>query len=149
MMLGMNTPKLVILFGSQARGTSGRSSDTDIAVLADHPLLPEEKSELGEHLAKKLNVSEEKLDVVDLWDAPPLLAHHVGETGRLLEGTQFDFNRFRIRAWKHYLDTAKFRRAREQSLRNCLKSYRNPKFCKIRGKNGADEEGVASYSDRG
>ena len=34
-------------------------------------------------------------------------------------------------------------------LRNCLKSYRNPKFCKIRGKNGADEEGVPRYSDRG
>lgn len=112
----MNTPKLVILFGSQARGTSGKDSDTDIAVLADRPLSLEEKNELGERMAQKLNASDEWIDVIDLWDAPPLLAHQIGETGRLLEGERFDFIRFRIRAWKQYLDTAKFRRAREQSI---------------------------------
>ncbi|TSC55304.1 MAG: hypothetical protein Greene041679_651, partial [Parcubacteria group bacterium Greene0416_79] len=31
-------PRLVILFGSQARGTAGKQSDTDVAVLVDHPL---------------------------------------------------------------------------------------------------------------
>ena len=110
-------PKLIILFGSQARGTAGRRSDTDIAVLADHPLTLEEKNEVSERLAEKLGIAEDWLDVVDLWDAPPLLAHHAGETGKLLEGERFDFNRFRIRAWKHYLDTAKFRRARERALK--------------------------------
>lgn len=113
----MDPQKLVILFGSRARGTSGTYSDTDIAVLADHPLTGEEKISLGERLAKKLNVSDEKTDIIDLWDAPPLLAHQIGETGKLIEGERFDFNRFRIRAWKQYLDTAKFRRAREQSLK--------------------------------
>jgi predicted nucleotidyltransferase len=113
----MNAPKLIILFGSQARNTAGEQSDTDIAVLAGGPLSLEEKSELGERVAQKLGVSEEKVDVIDLWDAPPLLAHQVGETGKLIEGERFDFNRFRIRAWKQYLDTAKFRRAREQSLK--------------------------------
>lgn len=114
----MNILKLVILFGSQARGMSGKNSDTDIAVLADHPLTPEEKSELGERIAQKLGTSGEQVDVIDLWDAPPLLAHQIGETGKLIEGERFDFNRFRIRSWKHYLDTAKFRRAREQSLKH-------------------------------
>ena len=113
----MNAPCLVILFGSQARGTAGKSSDTDVAALSDHPLTLAEKSELGERIAKRLKVSDEQIDVVDLWNAPPLLAHQVGETGTLLEGARFDFNRFRIRAWKQYLDTAKFRRAREQSLK--------------------------------
>ena len=113
----MNAPRLVILFGSQARGTAGKQSDTDVAVLVDHPLALEEKNKLGERVAKKLGIPDEKLDVVDLWDASPLLAHHVGEIGTLLEGERFDFIRFRIRAWKQYLDTAKFRRAREQTLK--------------------------------
>lgn len=113
----MNEPRLVILFGSKARGTAARHSDTDIAVLAERPLTLEEKNAFRERVAKKLSVSDENVDLVDLFDAPPLLAHQVGETGTLLEGTRFDFNRFRIRAWKQYLDTAKFRRAREQSLK--------------------------------
>ncbi|MEK7170278.1 MAG: hypothetical protein AAB767_03260 [Patescibacteria group bacterium] len=33
--------------------------------------------------------------------------------------------------------------------RTHFKTYRNPKSRQIRGKNGADEEGVARYSDRG
>lgn|SRR3989338_7898650 len=113
----MNGLKLAILFGSKARGTAGRSSDTDVAVLVDHPLALHEKNKLGEYIARKLGIPEEKIDLIDLYDAPPLLAHEVGETGKLIEGTRFDFNRFRIRAWKHYLDTAKFRRAREKSLK--------------------------------
>ena len=73
----MNAPKLVILFGSKARGTAGKQSDTDVAVLADHPLTLHEKNGLGERIAKKLAVSDERVDVIDLWDAPPLLAHQV------------------------------------------------------------------------
>lgn len=114
----MKTPMLTILFGSRARGTAGKQSDTDVAVLADRPLTLREKNALRERIAKELSVCEDKVDLIDLYDAPPLLAHQVGETGRLLKGTQFDFNRFRIRAWKHYLDTAKFRRARERALKH-------------------------------
>lgn len=113
----MNAPQLVILFGSHARKTAGKQSDTDIAVLASSPLSLAEKNALTAHLAVELQVNEERIDIVDLFNAPPLLAHQVGETGKLLHGTLFDFNRFRIRAWKQYLDTTKFRRAREQALK--------------------------------
>ncbi len=113
----MTKPKLIILFGSKARGTAGKQSDTDVAVLADRPLTRVEKNALGERMAEKLGVPDEAVDLIDLYDAPPLLAHQIGETGKLIEGTPFDFIRFRIRAWKRYLDTAKFRRAREQSLK--------------------------------
>ena len=90
-------------------------------MLADRPRTRAEKSAESERLAAKLGMPDEQVDLIDLYDAPPLLAHQVGETGSLLEGTQFDFNRFRIRAWKRYLDTAKFRRAREQSLQKHVK----------------------------
>src|SRR3989338_5609172 len=112
----MDNLKLAILFGSRARGTAGRASDADVAVLADHPLGIEEKAALGGRFAATLGVREESLDVVDLFDAPPLLAHQIGETGKLLEGNHFDYIRFRVLAWKRYLDTAKFRRARERAL---------------------------------
>ncbi len=113
----MEDQKITVLFGSRARGMAGKQSDTDVAVLAGRPLTREEKNAESERLAEKLGVPEEQIDLIDLYNAPPLLAHQVGETGTLLEGAQFTFNRFRVRAWKRYLDTAKFRRAREQSLK--------------------------------
>ncbi len=68
----MNTP-LIILFGSQARQTAGKSSDTDIAVLDNHALPLAEKNAIGEKVAHELSVSEDSIDVVDLRKAPPLL----------------------------------------------------------------------------
>ena len=117
----MKDLKLIILYGSRARETHSKDSDVDVAVLADHPVTLAAKTEVSERMAKRFSVSDEQIDVVDMWDAPPLLAHEVGETGTLLEGEQFDFIRFRVRAWKRYLDTAKFRRVREQSLKRYVK----------------------------
>ena len=108
--------KLVILFGSQAKGKTGRMSDFDVAVLADRPLGLEEKGKMAEKFALKFDAAEDKVDVVDLWNASPLLQHEVATHGKLLEGNEYDFLRFRVLAWKRYLDTAKFRRAREKLL---------------------------------
>ncbi len=115
--------RLIILFGSRARGTAGKNSDADIAVLADRPLTLAERYAAGERAAKQLRISPDKMDVIDLWNAPPLLAHQIGETGKLLEGAPSDFIRFRIRAWKQYLNAAKFRRAREQALQKYVQSH--------------------------
>ena len=109
-------PYLLILFGSRARETAGRQSDVDVAVLTDHPLSLEEKSDLVLMAAKQLRVSEEHIDLVDLWNAPPLLQRRVADEGKLLRGDAFAFLRFRVLAWKRYQDTAKFRRARERAL---------------------------------
>ncbi|KKR45050.1 MAG: hypothetical protein UU22_C0044G0007 [Parcubacteria group bacterium GW2011_GWA2_40_8] len=114
--------KLIIIFGSQARQTAAKHSDTDIAVLADRPLGLEDKIKIGETVAKNLGVSEDTIDVVDLWVAPPLLQYHVAQEGKLFYGSDFDFTRFRVLAWKRYQDTAKFRRARETALRASLEA---------------------------
>lgn len=108
--------KLVILFGSQATKKAGKNSDTDVAVLSDHPLTLEEKTEIGIEVAGMFNISEDTVDVVDIWHAPPLLQHEIASNGKLIFGDNFDFIRFRVLAWKRYLDTAKFRRAREQAF---------------------------------
>jgi len=114
----MEKPHLIILFGSRARETASKQSDADIAVLADHSLSLEEKSNTAFELAQKLKISEDCIDLVDLWNAPPLLQKQVADEGKLLEGDEFDFLRFRVLAWKRYQDTAKFRRARERALAN-------------------------------
>lgn len=108
--------KLIILFGSRARGTEGRQSDADVAVLADHPLTIEEKTAVGEKISRELSLVEDAVDVVDLWSAPPLLQNQVAGNGKLLFGDKTEFLRFRVLAWKQYQNTAKFRRAREKSL---------------------------------
>ena len=109
--------KLIIIFGSRARRTFNKRSDTDIAVLADRELSLNEKGDLGEDIAKKLNISDESIDIVDLWNAPPLLQHQVAENGKIFYGSKEDFIRFRVLAWRRYQDTAKFRRARRESIK--------------------------------
>ena len=114
----MNSLKLIILFGSQATGTAGKTSDTDIAVLGDQPLTLDERSNLGAEYADRFSISEEQIDLVDLTIAPPLLKYQVVQSGKLLHGTEEDFIRFKVLAWKQYMNTEKFRRFRQQSLEN-------------------------------
>lgn len=108
---------LVILFGSRAKGGAGMRSDTDIAVLANHPLSLKECGEIAHGLAREFSVSEDALDLIDIWNAPPLLQHEIALQGKLLYGELENFVRFRVLAWKRYLDTAKLRRIRAQSLK--------------------------------
>jgi len=112
----MNSLKLIILFGSQATGTAGKTSDTDIAVLGDRPLTLDERSKLEEKYAAHFSISEEMIDLVDLSIAPPILRYQVVQSGKLLYGTEEDFIRFKVLAWKQYLNNEKFRRFRQQSL---------------------------------
>ena len=112
--------KLVILFGSRAKGHARARSDFDIAVLAGHALTLDERYEAQRLSASRLKISEDAVDVVDLWNAPPLLAYEIASHGKLLFGEPSDFLRFRVLAWKRYQDTSKFRRAREHSLAQSL-----------------------------
>lgn len=111
---------LIILFGSQATNKAKTGSDFDVAVLADNSLSLQEKDEITEEIAKQLNVSSDKIDLVDLSIASPLLQHSVGQTGRLINGNKEDFLRFRVLAWKRYLDTAKFRARRYAHLKSSI-----------------------------
>lgn len=108
--------KLIILFGSKAKGKAGAISDTDVAVLADRPILFEEKIKLIGEIASEFGFLEDTIDLVDVSAAAPLLQQEIAKTGKLIAGKESDFIRFKVLAWKRYQDTAKFRRAREYSL---------------------------------
>ena len=74
--------KLIILFGSSATGTAGSHSDTDVAVLADHVLSLRELGEISHDIAEELHVSEDKIDMVDLYRASPLLQYEIATQDR-------------------------------------------------------------------
>jgi len=112
--------ELVVRFGSAAAGRARPDSDVDVAVLAERELSLADQERVVVDLARRHGMPEDRIDLVDLRTAPPLLLHEIAERGELLEGTPEDFLRFRVTAWKIYQDTARLRRARQENLRKRL-----------------------------
>ena len=110
------SPYLFILFGSQSKGHTGASSDFDIGVVAEKPLSLEEKNKLSEEIAKEFAFPEDKIDLVDLNEASPLLQMEAAKSGKLLKGSELDFFKYKLLAWKRYQHTAKFRKMRQEHL---------------------------------
>jgi predicted nucleotidyltransferase len=114
------TKPLIIAFGSQVNGKATDKSDHDFGVLKETPYSLGDRADTSLHIAKKLNINEDKIDLVDLRSASPLLKFQVARSGKLIDGEHFDFIRFKVRAMKEYVDTAKFRRLREKIM---MKKY--------------------------
>ena len=112
------TKPLIIAFGSQVSNRATEMSDFDFGILKEKPFSLSERTDLAYHISKKQNINEDKVDLVDLSTASPILKFEVAQTGKLIEGETFDFIRFKVRAMKEYQDTAKFRRIREQVMNN-------------------------------
>jgi predicted nucleotidyltransferase len=71
----------VYRFGSSADGSEHRSSDTDIALLAQRPLAPAVRFSLQERLASLLK---RDVDLVDLAAASPVMAIQVIGHGQVI-----------------------------------------------------------------
>ena len=111
----MNKP-IIIAFGSQISGRATLSSDFDFGVFSYNPLTLASRTDLSHFLSKKFNINEDKIDLVDLSTASPILKFEVAKKGKLIEGDVYDFIRFKVRSFKEYQDTAKFRRMRERVI---------------------------------
>ncbi len=105
--------EVVVLFGSTAKGRARPRSDVDIAVRGDGP------ADLDAlYLILAPRVGTDRLDLVDLRRAGPLLAFEVARHGRLLfERAPGAFRSFQALASRRYCDTAKLRRAQERAIR--------------------------------
>lgn len=101
---------LVVLFGSQAQGVAKEGSDVDLGLVLDaYSITPEEELALIRELV--WITQNANLDITILNHADPLLGYHVACHGHpLYERESHSFSRFQLRAWKRFIDTAKFRR---------------------------------------
>ena len=105
--------ELLIQFGSTVSGRVHARSDVDLAVMcADAADL----DSLYRLLAPRLRT--DRLDLVDLRRAGPLLAFEVARSGRLLfERRPGAFREFCSLASRRFCDTAKLRSARRRAIR--------------------------------
>jgi predicted nucleotidyltransferase len=104
--------QLLVLFGSAVKGRAAAESDLDLAVLCDGLADPDA---LFLALAPRLRT--DRLDLVDLRRAGPLLAFEVARSGVLLfEKSAGLFRQFQSFASRRYADTRKLREAQRRAI---------------------------------
>ncbi|NWG04853.1 MAG: nucleotidyltransferase domain-containing protein [Syntrophaceae bacterium] len=108
--------QLVLLFGSVASGKEYKKSDIDLGFLFDRPI---DILALTNRVIQLLKT--DKVDVVDLRRASPLLKFSAIRQGKLLfEQTLGLFNVFQSLTFRIYVDTKKLRDAQEKAIQNFL-----------------------------
>jgi predicted nucleotidyltransferase len=109
----------VYLFGSAARGTRGKRSDVDIAVLTvARGASPRRSRSLVEYVQAACDaLGTDNIDVVLLHHAPIALRHEVFREGKpLLVRDPEALTRFRLESSREYLDTRPLRRMFEEAF---------------------------------
>ena len=110
------TPRLCVLFGSQATGHTHPTSDIDLAVWPQQPFPPTRKLKWLTELETKL--SRDVSLVVVTPELNPVLGFEIIQNGRLIyeekEGMWADE---RARLWHLHNDSLPFRRALRRQLR--------------------------------
>ena len=95
--------RLILQFGSSVSGKTHAGSDVDLAVLLEQPdLSTQGYAELVHDLQELVNGAE--VDVVVLNRADPLLLKQVSDGCVRLYGSEREFQRFRLLAFKRYQD---------------------------------------------
>ncbi len=93
--------KLLLLFGSKVKGNFKEDSDVDLAFLAFKDLSSKDFLELTVKLSQHFK---KEVDLVDLKKANPLLLYQIAKNCKLLYGKEKDFIKFKIVAFKKYVD---------------------------------------------
>lgn len=108
--------QLVILFGSVASGKEYRQSDIDLGFLFDNPI---DILALTNQIIQLLKT--DRVDVVDLRRASPLLKYSATRKGKVLfEKSPGLFNIFQSLTFRIYVDTQKLRVAQEKAINHFL-----------------------------
>lgn len=99
--------RLILRFGSTVSAKTHARSDVDIAVLLDHPDLSlRERAELLHDLQTLF--TDRDVDMVILNRADPLLLKQVSDRCVRLYGSEREFQRFRLLAFKRYQDHSRY-----------------------------------------
>lgn len=106
--------EFVVLFGSQATGQTHKKSDVDVAVISRSK--PDWSSLIGDFYSL---FRREDVEAVNLAMASPTLWRAAARDGQLLyEKNEGFYRRWKIYAWKIWLETARLRQARDNRLIN-------------------------------
>jgi hypothetical protein len=112
--------KFAYLFGSQVRQDVGKRSDIDIAVYLDNGVDGfRYRLYLMEAIIKA--VKNEKVDIIILNTATPLLCHQVVKNGVVLKDDKGQRLDFETRVLKEYLDTEYLRNTQLSYMREHIK----------------------------
>ena len=115
--------RLLLLHGSRVRGLTHSKSDVDIAILR----LPASKFSL---LALISDLSQafatDRIDVVDLTHADPLLLYAVTTHAQLLAGKQSDLHKLNLRAFHCYCDYLPYLAMEQRLVSEKFSSYVTP-----------------------
>jgi predicted nucleotidyltransferase len=113
--------RFAYLFGSQVREDIGKLSDIDVAVFlqsdTDHLYY---RLKLIENVAREIKA--QKVDIVVLNGAPPVLSHQVVKTGIVVKESKEDRIDFEMELLREYLDTEHLRNTQVLYIREHLKT---------------------------
>ena len=108
--------RLVVLYGSAARGTETSASDIDIAVLGRSPLSHESEAVLAEELARATGMP--RIEMKSLHRVSPLFLETVLRDGIVLYESKPGLVRaLSLYAWKLSKESAHLREARYRKVR--------------------------------
>jgi predicted nucleotidyltransferase len=115
--------RVVYLFGSRARGSVSNFSDIDIGVLLNEDFIKESvygyRADLTAELISLLRT--DKIDLVVLNHAPPLLAHRVVRDGIVLHcKDESERIAFEVKMLNRFLDTAPLRERQNEYLKKSV-----------------------------
>lgn len=114
--------KLLVLFGSRAKGRETHQSDWDLGILLKkNDRSPNEWFSLYHQLAEVLGINSDRVDLVNLQQCSPVLGYVIAREGQILyEAEPNLFLNFQLKAWKVYANTAWLRRYQQQYIQQGL-----------------------------
>ncbi len=120
--------KLILLYGSYAKGKNQNKSDLDLAVLGNKPLTLDAMTGIYGTMEQIFgNKAERELDIVSLHRADPLFCYQVAKDSILLYGNITEYNEFRAYAFSRYFDSRDLLKL-EKILTKKFQSYLNKKY---------------------
>lgn len=112
--------KLVLLFGSFARGKERKDSDLDIAISGNKNLSFKKIIDISTDLAK---IFKKDIDISVIDTADPLLLEQIAGNSILIFGKPADFSELKLYAFKRYNDYLPYFKIEALANKNFVKQY--------------------------